>query len=252
MNKKANLLIQNSSFKIQNSFLHLYIMKLYFKVLGFACLLAIVSCSKNNSETTVIDNGYSYFPIDSTKQYLYVVDSISYSNFTTVDTFRFQLKTQFTNSFIDLNGTKTWRLQRLAKYKNQDSFREIENHFVQFKNNQMIYTANNLNFLKAVFPLNKSTVWNGNLYNTELRVNTKIDLLNEKFTNADTTFTNALKISEKLSEDFIFSIEQRSVYQNNKGLVYYKSKNVETQTDQNGNEKKSGFDITQRLVGVIE
>lgn len=227
-------------------------MKSYFKVLGFACLLAIVSCSKNNSETTVVDNGYSYFPLDSTKQYLYVVDSISYSNFTTVDTFHFQLKTQFTNSFIDLNGTKTWRLKRLAKYKNQDSFREIENHFVQFKNNHLIYTANNLNLLKAVFPLNKNTVWNGNLYNTELRVNTKIDLLNETFTNADTTFTNALRITEKLSEDFIFSIEQRSVYQNNKGLVYYKSKNIETQTDQHGNEKKSGFDITQRLVGVIE
>lgn len=252
MNIKANLLIQNSAFKIQNSFLHLYIMKFYFKMFGFACLLAIVSCSKNNSETTVIDNGYSYFPIDSIKQYLYVVDSISYSNSTNVDTFHFHLKIQFVNSFIDLKGTKTWRLQRFAKYENQDSFREIENHFLQFKNNQLIYTANNLNFLKAVFPLNKNTVWNGNLYNTESRVNTKIDLLNETFTNSDTIFTNALKITEKYSEDFIFSIEQWSVYQNNKGLVYYKSKNIETQTDQNGIESKSGFDITQKLVGVIE
>jgi hypothetical protein len=219
---------------------------------GFTCLLTIVSCSKNNAEQLFIDNGYSYFPIDSTKQYLYVVDSISYSNSTTVDTFHFQLKTQFTNSFIDLNGSKIWRLQRFAKYKNQDSFKEIENHFVQFKNNQMIYTANNLNFLKAVFPLNKNTVWNGNLYNTESRLNTKIDLLNENFTNADTTYTNALKIKEKFSEDFIFSIEQWSVYQNNRGLVYYKSKNIETQTDQNGKESKSGFDITLRLFGVIE
>ena len=227
-------------------------MKLYFKVLGFACILAIVSCSKNNSETTIIDSGYSYFSIDSTKQYLYMVDSISYSNSTNVDTFHFQLKTQFVNSFIDLNGTKTWRLQRFAKYKNQDSFSEIENHFVQFKNNQMIYTSNNLNFLKAVFPLNKSTVWNGNLYNTDSRVNTKIDLLNETFNNSDTIFSNVLKITEKLSEDFIFSIEQWSVYQYNKGLVYYKSKNIETQTDQNGVESKSGFDITQRLVGEIE
>ncbi len=227
-------------------------MKSYFKVLGFACLLAIISCSKNNSEIAVIDYGYSYFPIDSTKQYLYVVDSISYSNSTTVDTFHFQLKAQFTNSFIDLNGTKTWRLQRFAKYKNQDSFKEIENHFIQFNNMQMIYTANNLNFLKAVFPLNKNMIWNGNLYNTESRVNTKIDLLNETFSNADTAFSNALKISEKFSKDFIFSIEQWSVYQNNKGLVYYKSKNIETQTDQNGKESKSGFDITQRLFGVIE
>lgn len=227
-------------------------MKSYFKVLGFACLLAIISCSKNNSEIAVIDYGYSYFPIDSTKQYLYVVDSISYSNSTTVDTFHFQLKAQFTNSFIDLNGTKIWRLQRFAKYKNQDSFKEIENHFIQFNNKQMIYTANNLNFLKAVFPLNKNMIWNGNLYNTESRVNTKIDLLNETFSNADTAFSNALKISEKFSKDFIFSIEQWSVYQNNKGLVYYKSKNIETQTDQNGKESKSGFDITQRLFGVLE
>jgi hypothetical protein len=219
---------------------------------GFTCLLTIVSCSKNNAEQLFIDNGYSYFPIDSTKQYLYVVDSISYSNSTTVDTFHFQLKTQFTNSFIDLNGSKIWRLQRFAKYKNQDSFREIENHFVQFKNNQYIYTANNLNFLKTVFPLNKNTVWNGNLFNSESRINTKIDLLNETFTNADTTFTNSLRISEKLSEDFIFSIEQWSVYQKNIGLVYFKNKNIETQTDQQGNENKSGFDITQQLIKVIE
>ena len=77
-------------------------------------------------------------------------------------------------------------------------------------------------------------------------------MLNETFTNADTTFTNALKITEKYNEDFIFSIEQWSVYQNNKGLVYYKSKNIETQTEQNGKESKSGFDITQRFVGVME
>jgi hypothetical protein len=227
-------------------------MRSFFKVLGFACMLAFVSCSKNNSENILIDNGYSYFPIDSSKQYLYSVDSISYSNSTTVDTFRFLLKTQFLNSFIDLNGNRIWRIQRFAKYKNQDSFREIQNHFVQFKNNQMIYTANNLNFLKAVFPLNKNTVWNGNLYNTESRVNSKIYFMNETFTNADTSFSDALRISEKFSEDFIFSIEQWSVYQNNKGLVYYKSKNIETQTDQNGKESKSGFDITQRLVIMFE
>jgi hypothetical protein len=227
-------------------------MKSFFKVLVFAFTLAVVSCKKNNSETTAINYGYSYFPTDSTKQYLFLVDSISYNNSTTVDTFQFQLKTQFIKSFFDLNGNKTWRLQRFAKYKNQDSFREIENHFAQFKNNQMIYTANNLNFLKAVFPLNKNTVWNGNLYNTDSRVNTRIDLLNETFTNADTTFFNALKITEKFSEDFIFSIEQRSVYQNNIGLVYYKSKNIETQTNQNGNESKSGYDYTQRLISVMQ
>jgi hypothetical protein len=76
--------------------------------------------------------------------------------------------------------------------------------------------------------------------------------MNETFTNADTSFSDALRISEKFSEDFIFSIEQWSVYQNNKGLVYYKSKNIETQTDQNGKESKSGFDITQRLVIMFE
>jgi hypothetical protein len=116
----------------------------------------------------------------------------------------------------------------------------------------MIYNSNNLNFLKAVFPLNKNSIWNGNLYNIDSRVNSKIDLLNETFTNVDTSINDALKITEKRSEDFIFSIEQWSVYQNSRGLFYYKSKNIETQTDQNGKESKSGFDITQRLINVFE
>jgi len=128
----------------------------------------------------------------------------------------------------------------------------VANHFLHFKNNQMIYNSNNLNFLKAVFPLNKNSIWNGNLYNIDSRVNSKIDLLNETFTNVDTSINDALKITEKRSEDFIFSIEQWSVYQNSRGLFYYKSKNIETQTDQNGKESKSGFDITQRLINVFE
>ena len=69
-----------------------------------------------------------------------------------------------------------------------------------------------------------------------------------------------LKIADK--EEVIIEtkgIEVEDIGVNVKGGVLkinalnaFKNKNIETQTDQQGNENKSGFDITQQLIKVIE
>ena len=70
---------------------------------------------------------------------------------------KFTLKTKVELSFVDTNGNKTWRLKRFALYKNTTDFVETQNHFVQFSNNQYIYTENNVAYLKAIFPLKNNT-----------------------------------------------------------------------------------------------
>jgi len=229
---------------------NLYSMKLSYFIL--VLILCASSCSKQKDETA-IEYGYNYFPIDTAKNYVYTIDSISYnSNTKTVDTFKFILKTKFEESFIDTNGNKIWRLKRFAKYKNTIEFIETQNHFVQFSNNQYIYTENNLAYLKAIFPLKNNLNWNGNLYNSLIRIKSEINFYNQDFLINDTTFLKSTKINEEISEDFIFDIERFSVYQNNIGLVYFKNKNIETQTNQQGQPVKSGFDVRMRLIEIID
>lgn len=226
-------------------------MRTILKVIACVFILALASCGKKNTETASIDNGYDYFLIDSTKWYYYLVDSISYNDNTkTIDTFQYTLKTHFYESFLSENGSKIWRLQRFAKYKNNSDFEEIQNHFVRIENNKYIVSRNNTDLVKAVFPLKKNLSWNGNLFNTNSRITSSVAQINESVTVADTLFTNSLHINEDASLDFIFEINRESFYQKNTGLVYFKDKFIETQTDQKGNETKSGYDITQKLISI--
>ncbi len=215
-------------------------------------IFCVSSCSKQKDETA-IEYGFNFFPIDTVKNYIYAIDSISYnSNTKSIDTFKFTLKTKFELSFVDTNGNKTWRLKRFALYKNRTDFVETQNHFVQFSNNQYIYTENNVAYLKAIFPLKNNLNWNGNLYNSLIRIKSEIIFYNQDFSINDTTFLMSTKINEEISEDFIFDIERFSVYQNNIGLVYFKNKNIETQINQQGQPVKSGFDVRMRLIEILD
>jgi hypothetical protein len=223
-------------------------MRTVLKVVAIACILALVSCSKNNTDITSIDNGYSYFPIDSTKQYVYAVDSIAYNkNLKRIDTFHYQLKTVLSNSFFDDLGVKTWRMSRFAKYNDTLDYVEIQNHFIQFYRNKYLCTENNSVLLKAVFPLKNGLVWNGNLFNNLGRINSTIDFMNETFVTSDTTFQNTVKITEWENKDFIFDNYRFSVYQDKVGLVYFRNRYVETQSEKN---EVSGFDISQKLIHI--
>lgn len=225
-------------------------MRTVLKVIAFTFIFVLVSCDKKNSDTIPIDDSYSYFPIDSTKQFIYAVDSIAYNkNLNRIDTFTFKLKTVFEESFLDRNDVKTWRLTRFAKYKESLPFVELQNHFVQFVDNKFLYTDNNHVLLKTIFPVKIGNVWNGNLYNSLDKINSTVDYKNETFQLADTSFGNTIKITEWDNLDFIFDNNRFSVYQNKVGLVYFRNKNIETQTNQ-GKEEVSGYDITQKLIAV--
>lgn len=218
------------------------------KVVAFAWILALMSCSKNNTDIATIDNGYSYFPIDSTKQYFYSVDSIAYNkNLKRIDTFHYQLKTVLSNSFFDNSGIQTWRMSRYAKYSDTLDYVEIQNHFIQFYGNKYLYTENNAVLLKAVFPLKNELAWNGNLYNNLGYIKSNVNFINEPFVTSDTTFQNTVKITEWENKDFIFENYRFSVYQDKVGLVFFRNRYVETQSEKN---EVSGFDISQKLIGI--
>lgn len=223
-------------------------MRIVLKVIAIVCFLAIVSCNKNNNDITSIANGYSYFPIDSTKQYFYYVDSIAYNkNLKRIDTFHYQLKTVLSNSFFDNLGVQTWRVSRFAKYSDTLDFVEIQNHFIQFYGNKFLYTENNEVLLKAVFPIKNELVWNGNLFNNLGYIKSKVNFVNETFVTTDTTFQNTTKITEWENKDFIFDNYRVSVYQDKVGLVYFRNRFVETQQEKN---EVSGYDISLKLINL--
>ncbi|MES2727017.1 MAG: hypothetical protein V4643_07945 [Bacteroidota bacterium] len=213
----------------------------------------VVSCRKDSDPIPGQNNqGIEYFPIDSVKQYLYAVDSIAYNdNNNSVDTFSFQLKTQFKESFIDNSGIQTWRIKRMAKYDTTGNFIEIQNYFYKRNGSYLITTENNVEILKAILPIKAAFVWNGNLFNSLGRINSKVDALDSDFILADTTFINTLQITETFNSDFILETNKQSIYQLNRGLVYVQNKNIETQYI-DGKERRSGYDIRQKLIGIIE
>jgi len=119
--------------------------------------------------------------------------------------------------------------------------------FYSIYGNKYLYTENNAVLLKAVFPLKIELAWNGNLYNNLGYIKSNVNFINETFVTSDTTFQNTLKITEWENKDFIFDNYRFSVYQDKVGLVYFRNRYVETQSEKN---EVSGFDISQKLIGI--
>jgi hypothetical protein len=71
--------------------------------------------------------------------------------------------------------------------------------------------------------------------------------MNETFVPSDTTFQKTVKITEWENKDFIFDNYRFSVYQDKVGLVYFRNRYVETQSEKN---EVSGFDISQKLIHI--
>ncbi len=135
----------------------------YFLIISLFCCFA---CGKNETEPfTPI--GAEYYPLTIGKFITYQIDSIIYDTTAQgvkIDTFRLQAKEVVKDTFRNLSGHLTYRMERFER-KN-DSFRwEIKNIFgAQLFDNQSIRFENNMTFLKFPIPVFEKQTWDGNIF----------------------------------------------------------------------------------------
>ena len=163
-------------------------------------IILFVACSKEEASNTPSYDIHNYYPIEIGAEYVYLVDSIYHDDFNDqVDTFQFQLKEVYTDTFIDLNGDLSYRIERYKRFKNDSVAYEnldwvvSDVWWVTKKDNSIERVEENIRVINLTQPIKVNREWNGNAYNQRGFWEFEYDSINNTFRD----FSNTVKIVQR-------------------------------------------------------
>jgi hypothetical protein len=212
-------------------------------------ILIILSCEKDPPPEP-IDFAYDLYPIATGDLGVFEVDSLVYNDFTgEVDSFRYQMREQILDSFTDLEGRLSYKLERSFR-PNDSSEWTIRDVWSLTKTAERLESREeNIAYIKLVFPMDPSKEWNGNALNA---------LGEEEFeVMSFDSLGNVLGTDEKLCrvqhfqrENLIERQSRSETYARGIGPVEYRSEYIFTKTDgiNPQNDVDSGFTRFSRIL----
>ncbi len=138
-------------------------------LLGVSLLcICLTACGKNETES-LPDLAKDYFPLQIGKTLVYDVDTIIYDpqpqNFIKIDTFRWQVKEVFIDTFKSTTGQLTYKIERSEKKRGTTDPFVIKKIFTAaLSDNGALRTEDNLTFIKMPRFFGEKTTWDGNVY----------------------------------------------------------------------------------------
>jgi hypothetical protein len=202
-------------------------------------LFFIASCKDRVIEPSAqTGNQLAYYPLNIGKYTTYIVDSVLFDpdqGFTfDRDSSRTYVKEIITDTLRNNLNELEYKIERYESKSLADPF-EIKNVWTAALNGtQAIRTENNMRFLKFIFPMDKRSEWNGNIF---IDINREIEFQGERlrpFTNwqyevdsidvagiiGNFAFDSLLIVSEANENNIIERRYSRAKYAKNIGLVY--------------------------------
>ena len=130
--------------------------------------LSVHSCGKNETEV-LTDLAKDYYPLQIGKTLIYDIDTIIYDpqpgNSVQIDTYRWQIKEVFVDTFKDITGLLTYKIERSQRRRGSIANYEINKIFTAaLSNNEALRTEDNLKFIKFPRFFGDHTTWDGNVY----------------------------------------------------------------------------------------
>ena len=134
------------------------------------CVLSLflTACGKNETES-LPDLAKDYFPLQIGKTLIYDIDTVIYDpqpgNTVQIDTFRWQIKEVFTDTFKDITGLLTYKIERSERRRGSTANFEVKKIFTAaLSDNEALRTEDNLKFIKFQRFFGERTTWDGNVY----------------------------------------------------------------------------------------
>lgn len=211
------------------------------KSLTFSLALAVllICCKRETEEYNLnIQEQQQYFPLVPQQSVIYQVDSIVYDfaagGGQLRDSFTTFIKETVGDTFSDASGVLHRRIERYKKNNINQPWLFDRNWSATLTETQAIRTEDNLRFLRLVFPMDRRSEWNGNLWiNTELEVSIKgdrirpfvnwnyeVDSIDIKRQVGEFTFDSTLVITEVDENNIIERRLSRAIYAKHVGLVF--------------------------------
>jgi len=223
-------------------------------VLLFVILLS-ASCKKDSilpTEETQTD----YFPLRVGQYAIYDMDSITFHDITmTSDTVSRQIKEWLDTSFIDNAGNVAYRIVRMMRKNESDSWKTTDMWTANLTKNTAEKVEENLRFIKMIFPVKDGLSWNGNAYISPTR---ELGYLFDwKYVYSDVnlkksintiTYDSTVTVTAQDIENLVQKDLEQEIYAAGYGLIYKISQHVNKQNVANSwDHPERGYIIKMKL-----
>lgn len=210
----------------------------------FLITLLGLSCKKN--DTTTVNMGYHYFPVNVGHWVSYLVDSISYNDFThTIDTSQFQIKEKIESEYVDSLGYLTQRLERYKRANDTSSWYLKDVWTLSRNESRAEKTEENLKIVKLTFPVNKGNEWNGNAFNYLAAETYKCTDAHIPQTLNGLNFDSCATVEVQLNQSLIEEKKSSEIYATNVGMIYKEYVNLSKLPT---GEIKSGIRYSYKII----
>jgi hypothetical protein len=126
---------------------------------------------------------YAYFPLEIGKYVDYQIDSVKYDGETRADSTTTYWRERVADTLRDNAGNLVYSIERAERGDPNQPWVISQVYSAARTTNQAVRTENNLRFLPLIFPMDKRSAWDGNVW---IDVNREIEIFGERmrpFTN---------------------------------------------------------------------
>jgi len=186
----------------------------------------VLAC--NVTETAPIEPldpslGQTYFFLNEGKFREFDVYEIRYHGVDISDTFRFQLREEVNEPFINDVGDSSYLIYRYVRANETENWKLDSIWTARVEQDFAVSVENNRPFVKMVYPVIVGETWDGNAFNTGDVDQYEIKTFGTFFNlpNSLISFEKAMEIEQNIADDSItFRDNRREVFADSVGLIY--------------------------------
>ncbi|MBL4577365.1 MAG: hypothetical protein JKX74_02770 [Flavobacteriales bacterium] len=219
-------------------------------ILLIAFILILASCKKD--DPIKVDVGYGYFPDEIGSWIIYDIDSTVWNDFTdpsTVTNYKYQIKEVIESSYTDAQGRATLRWERFRRDLVTDPWVIKDVWAVNKTASTVEKVEENIRFIRLIFPVKLSGIWDGNATNTLDEWDYQYTQVHSAKTVGGISFDSTLTVLQQDFNPWIFVDYFEEYYAKNVGLIYKKELHWD-KPDANKDwdvDYKGGYDYTMTI-----
>lgn len=212
-------------------------------------ILCLSSCKKDPDDDTSIDMGYDYYPYAIGDWAIYAVDSINYNDFTTpttIDTFSYQIKELYAETFTDNEGRISYKIERYKRDNDSAQWALSDIWYFTPTATRIERVEENVRYEPLIFPVIQGVEWDLNTFNSynvydvwygedsEFNIDVEYTNVGKPYTSPDllitydSTATVFYEYSTAISYEYYKAIYAKDVGLVYKQMIYYYSETVDS------------------------
>lgn len=227
-----------------------------FQNIAIITLLLLTACSKDQNSAPENYNLYDYFPLENNRFWIYQCDSIVHTdaddnNVPATDStilFSYELKEQIDSSFIDGEGTLSYRISRYKRLSDSLPWQFINIWVAKLNLQNAERVEDNYRFIKLSFPIKLNSIWNGNAKNILQPEEYRYESIHLPIEINNLSFDSSVAVIQNDFSSIINRIYKKEIYAFKTGMIFKQADSLTLRSFTGQVTILNGFEYRQSLL----